>query len=213
MAGRKARFSLAHASSWLGGGGALTSGCAPPTEQIFDIPGLSRGGWYPKSAFPPPPGPDWLSASGGGVKRVGSRVAVLPPTAERGHSPTPQGEGLVALNRWKPGLLTSPFQPPCPGRPQSVYPPNGDAVQFELVGKASEAPPLRSQLSEGPNVAPSLSESVRCGSRPSSVSGLATLCVCSCRAGAPSSRRILLQFLSHINGRIRENPGRTGNSP
>ncbi|KAJ8785724.1 hypothetical protein J1605_006684 [Eschrichtius robustus] len=68
-------------------------------------------------------------------------------------------------------------------------------------------------LSEGPNVAPSLSESVRCGSRPSSGSGLATLCVCSCRAGAPSSRRIPLQFLSHINGRIRESPGRPGNSP
>ena len=148
MAGRKTGLGLAHARSWSGEGGALPRCSAPPTGQIFDIPGLSRGGWCPKSAFPPPPGPTWLSASRGGVSglAVGWRSNLGQRSADtRLHSKRRRGSPAAA---GRPVCFPSASQPPCPGRLSLFIRQVGTrAVQCVSEGNASEAPPLRRALS------------------------------------------------------------------
>lgn len=67
----------------VGKGGALPRCCAPPHEQIFDIPALSRGGGAQTAKFPPPSGLIGLT-----LPRVGTREQARVCSPET-HSRTP----------------------------------------------------------------------------------------------------------------------------
>ncbi|XP_057566801.1 uncharacterized protein LOC130838031 [Hippopotamus amphibius kiboko] len=106
------------------------------TQRLFGCKGVEMG----------TPGKQRACYSGGLGSKEGSQLPQLEAAGHREaeevrHSPIPRGEELVSRSRSLslPTVVSQALQ--------SLYPPNGDAVQTELVSKASEAPPLCRALS------------------------------------------------------------------
>lgn len=173
-----------------------------------------------KATFPPPPGLIGLALLG--VRTSGQARVGGPERGSRAwrHAYT-QGEALVARSLWKNCLLPRPSRPPCPGanhfRPRSLslYPSSGDALQcgFNGQGLRNPPPPQAFSLSKGPDSAPCFPKSG--GEAPASVSARAWQLPIFVPAGLESllPAGFLIQFLSHINGKIWRSPGRPGASP
>lgn len=137
---RKAGLLLAQARFRVDGGGVLTRCRAQPREQIFDIPGLSRGGRGLKSDISPSPGLDWLSASGGGDQQTGpgGRSREGQPRVDTRLPP----RGSAGCPKSLEAVFPIPSRPPCPGanhfRPRrlNLYPSSGEGLQcgFSVQG-------------------------------------------------------------------------------
>lgn len=188
MAGRRAGLRLAHARSRTGGGGALPCCCALPREQIFNIPGLSRGGGARRATFPPPSSLIGLALSGVGTS--GQARVRCPETRSRPRTPTYTPRGNVDhLNPLE--LSTShSLQAAVSGReslpsqaPQSLYRSSGDSLQCGFSGQ-SLGGPLHAPVFRSPHC-PKLRKQRPAFAKPRGAapacfrSVLATPCLCS----------------------------------
>lgn len=124
----------------VGRGGALPRCCAPPHEQIFDIPALSRGGGARSVKFPPPSGLIGLCFRGWGraSKTVQFRDPQLSPnTRSKGEPWSPEDAGRIVYFQFSPRR-----------RAWRVTSDSGASVSLSIkwgrnagsVGKVSEAP-------------------------------------------------------------------------
>lgn len=124
----------------VGRGGALPRCCAPPHEQIFDIPALSRGGGARSVKFPPPSGLIGLCFRGWGQasKTVQFRDLQLSPnTRSKGEPWSPEDAGRIVYFQFSPRR-----------RAWRVTSDSGASVSLSIkwgrnagsVGKVSEAP-------------------------------------------------------------------------
>ena len=146
--------------------------------------------------------------------------AVQRRASARGHKPTPQGEALVSRSLWKnyfplpPGRSVLVRVTSVPGASVFIHPSNGDMLKCGFSGQGLEGslhsrlflcPKIRTQRPAFPKSRGEASASVlaRAWQPPR---------LCSRRDGVLSSRQILIQFLSHINGTIWGSPGRPGNA-
>lgn len=163
----------------VGRGGALPRCCAPPHEQIFDIPALSRGGGARSVKFPPPSGLIGLCFRGWGraSKTVQFRDPQLSPnTRSKGEPWSPEDAGRIVYFQFSP--RRGAWRESLPIRaPQSLYPSSGDAVRDQWARSRRLPPPPAlslSPLSEVSDAALCFSESARCCFHFSFGSGLAT---------------------------------------
>lgn len=130
----------------VGRGGALPRCCAPPHEQIFDIPALSRGGGARSVKFPPPSGLIGLCFRGWGQasKTVQFRDPQLSPnTRSKGEPWSPEDAGRIVYFQFSPRRRA--WRESLPIRaPQSLYPSSGDAVRDQRARSRRLPPPPRS---------------------------------------------------------------------
>lgn len=127
----------------VGRGGALPRCCAPPHEQIFDIPALSRGGGARSVKFPPPSGLIGLCFRGWGQasKTVQFRDLQLSPnTRSKGEPWSPEDAGRIVYFQFSPRRRA--WRESLPIRaPQSLYPSSGDAMRDQWARSRRLPPP------------------------------------------------------------------------
>lgn len=170
----------------VGKGGALPRCCAPPHEQIFDIPALSRGGGAQTAKFPPPSGLIGLT-----LPRVGTREQARVCSPET-HSRTPTAAYTLKGNNGRLKTLeelstSNSLHAAVPGgshfrfgRLSLFIRQAGTQCGINGQGLRAHPPPPAlslSPLSEGSDAVPCFSEIARCCFRFSFGSGLATPCL------------------------------------